>query len=153
MVELAKIHNIDGSDAEGVYMSGEMYDKVRAELGHLRAENERLQFIVDAKTEKMNEWGEMIHELNGVASQRGAEAECLRAINAELLAVLQAVEWVETNEVLVGGGGNYEARCPWCGALGQNPSYWWKHKPDCPRQAAITKAKGRSDPEEAACPT
>ena len=70
------------------------------------------------------------------------ELKQLRAINAELLAVLQAVEWVETNEILAGGGGNHEARCPWCGALGQNPPYWWKHKPNCPRQAAIAKAGG-----------
>ena len=69
------------------------------------------------------------------------ELKQLRAINAELLAVLQAVEWVETNEILAHGGGNYEARCPWCGALGQNPPYWWKHEPDCPRQAAIRKAQ------------
>ena len=64
-----------------------------------------------------------------------------KALNAELLAALKAVEFVETNEILEGGGGNYESRCPWCGALGQNPPYWWKHKPDCPRQAAIHRAE------------
>lgn len=66
----------------------------------------------------------------------------LRAVIAELLAVLKAVEWVETNQPLAGSGGNYEARCPWCGALGQNPLHWWEHEPDCPRQAAIAKAEG-----------
>ena len=71
------------------------------------------------------------------------ELKQLRAINADLLAVLKVVEWVETNEILAHGGGNYEARCPWCGALGQNPPYWWKHEPDCPRQAAIAKAEGK----------
>jgi len=65
----------------------------------------------------------------------------LCTVNAELLAALKAVEFVETNEILEGGGGNYESRCPWCGALGQNPPYWWKHKPDCPRQAAIHRAE------------
>ena len=70
------------------------------------------------------------------------ENEDLRTINAALLATLEAVEWVETNEVLAHGGGNYEARCPWCGALGQNPPHWWQHKPDCPRQIAIAKAEG-----------
>jgi len=82
------------------------------------------------------------------AQGRAADAReaALRAVNADLLAVLQAVEWVEIDEVLAGGGGNHEARCPWCGALGQNPPYWWKHEPDCPRQAAIAKAEGTDGP-------
>ena len=72
----------------------------------------------------------------------------LREIIAELLSLLKTVEWVETTEVLAHGGGNYESRCPWCDALGQNPPNWWKHEPNCPRQAAVARAKEAIQEEE-----
>jgi len=51
----------------------------------------------------------------------------LQAVNAELLAALEAVEFVEGKDLI---------RCPWC-----EGRWLWGHAPDCQRQAAIARAK------------
>lgn len=58
----------------------------------------------------------------------------LEAINADLLAALELVEWVSSDRWA-------SRRCPWCmGAEDRE-----KHAPDCRRQKAIAKATGRTE--------
>jgi len=79
------------------------YETLRAEVGELRAENERLRElaiysteegtqmywrdIAEAKTEKMNEWAQTIQDINADAARYRVEAERLRR------ACLQVREW------------------------------------------------------------
>ena len=53
----------------------------------------------------------------------------------DLLAALEAVEWIPTADP------NW-VRCEWCGIVRFKPKQSLTHKPDCQRQAAITKATG-----------
>ena len=58
----------------------------------------------------------------------------LIAAAPDLLAALEAVEWVPTSDP------NW-VRCEWCGIVRFKPEQSLTHKPDCQRQAAIAKAK------------
>ena len=68
------------------------------------------------------DWGEVIANRNLIAAA------------PDLLAALEAVEWVPTSDP------NW-VRCEWCGIVRFKPEQSLTHKPDCQRQAAIAKAK------------
>jgi hypothetical protein len=80
--------------------------------------------------------------LAGTYEQAGrfdAEAHAhLIAAAPELLALVEQVEWIVSP---VGWFGSSVRICPWCQGT---PPYG--HAPDCPRQAALAKAYGKSLP-------
>ena len=58
-----------------------------------------------------------------------------------LLAALEAVEWVESQEIAPGTAGGMKPICPWCGKFGTRHDKW-AHYPGCQRQAAIAQVSG-----------
>jgi hypothetical protein len=79
-----------------------------------------------------NEWvaTTTICDIDGDSGREAANAHLIAAA-PDLLAALEAVEWVPME---------YRESCPWCHA---DPGSGG-HAPDCQRQAAIAKAKGET---------
>ena len=81
----------------------------------------------------------MLIGINMTADEHRANARLFaaapetKAQRDELLAALEAVEWVGRGE---------NQYCPWCNQQHSGARYYRDHYDDCQRQAAIAKAQG-----------
>lgn len=104
----------------------------KAEEADWCAENERLrEALKDQKRRKREGLVATTERIRGLKT----EVERLRE-------ALKAVEWVDGQDAAAGMGGEMEQVCPWCSKVGTTDD-GWAHEPDCIRQAAIAKARGR----------
>jgi len=90
----------------------------------------------------MNEWateGNCIVNQDGVVAYVLQEYANLVSASPDLLALAEAVEWIQVFDQY---GDEVGHACPWCDEYRDDACADSGHAPDCPRQAAIAKAAG-----------